>query len=85
MEFGAGDGVYHHFQVMSNELNTPVILVCPSDVRGFARDFSSLRNANISYFVNLDAGEATPAMPLCGDRNLLTKVGEPTPNPLARG
>jgi len=39
-----------HFQVMSNELNTPLILICPKDQsRKPAADFQSLRPANVSY------------------------------------
>ena len=41
-----------HFQVMSNELSTPKILVCPADSkRQPAPDFLSLRPANVSYQV----------------------------------
>lgn len=61
---------YVYFQVMSNELNTPKILACPADDRQQAIDFPSLRNANISYFVGLDADETMPQMFLDGDRNL---------------
>ena len=39
-----------HFQVLSNELNTPKCLVCPKDSsRQAAVDFSVLRPENISY------------------------------------
>ena len=41
-----------HFQVMSNELSTPKILVCPSDDRKTAAlNFGSLQPANVSYQV----------------------------------
>lgn len=41
-----------HFQVMSNELSTPKILVCPADSkRQPAPDFLSLQSANVSYQV----------------------------------
>jgi prepilin-type N-terminal cleavage/methylation domain-containing protein/prepilin-type processing-associated H-X9-DG protein len=62
--------LFRYFQVMSNDLNTPVILVCPSDVRQPAKDFNTLRNSNISYFIALDATEQTPSLILSGDRNL---------------
>ncbi len=50
------DGVDNHpewiFQVMSNELSTPRILVCPADPRKRAAlDFLSLQAASISYRV----------------------------------
>jgi hypothetical protein len=41
-----------HFQVMSNELNTPRILVCPKDKgRKPAKEFASLLPANVTYRV----------------------------------
>ncbi len=47
MEYG-GD-VFHHFQVMSNELSTPKILACPADNRTAAATFAGLKNQNVSY------------------------------------
>lgn len=49
-----GDGydrsAYRHFQVMSNELNTPKILVCPGDSsRQAAAKFDELQSWNVSY------------------------------------
>jgi hypothetical protein len=39
-----------HFQVMSNELNTPKILVCPSDSsKSAAANFANLESGNVSY------------------------------------
>ena len=65
--------VWPHFQVMSNELNTPAVLVCPSDRGRFrVKHFgSNLSNSNLSYFVGLDADDARPQMFLAGDRNLV--------------
>lgn len=62
--------VFRVFQCMSNELSTPKILVCPADTRQMALNFESLRNANVSYFVGMDAEEANPRIWLAGDRNL---------------
>lgn len=60
-----------YFQVMSNELSTPKILVCPADKRQPAEDFVHLSNENLSYFVALDTtNEANPQMLLFGDRNI---------------
>ena len=59
------------FLMMSNELSTPYILRCPADAqRAVTRDFEKLSNANVSYFVGLDAEDSTPHMFLAGDRNL---------------
>ena len=62
---------FRYFQVTSNELRSPKLLVCPADVRVPAKDFGpGFSNTNLSYFVNLDAEETYPQMFLCGDRNL---------------
>ena len=63
--------VFRHFQVMSNELITPKVLVCNSDSkRTRAIDFVNFSNTNISYFVGLDAREDSPQSILSGDRNI---------------
>jgi competence protein ComGC len=61
------------FQVMSNELSTPKILLCPEDThRAYATNFSTgFSGANISYFLNPDAVETYPQMIMVGDDNLL--------------
>jgi len=70
LELAAQGEVFRIFQVMSNELNTPKILICPADTRTAAASFGTLSNANLSYFVSADADEANPRMLLFGDRNL---------------
>jgi type II secretory pathway pseudopilin PulG len=71
LEYGdSGAGTFHHFQVMSNELSTPKILICPADTRTAAGGFKRFGNKNLSYFVALDADEAFPHQFLDGDRNL---------------
>lgn len=72
MEWAAGNNMFRHFQVMSNELNNPKILFCPADEREWAHDFANLSNSNLSYFIGLDADESRPNMVLMGDRNLMT-------------
>ncbi len=73
------------FRVMSNELNTPKILVCPDDMRRIqATSFSKVvpvggaysgvyfaNGSNLSYFVYLDSDSSTTQMLLTGDDNLL--------------
>jgi len=47
---------FRHFLVMSNELNTPRILVCPQDSsKHVALNFADLRSANVSYLVHSGA------------------------------
>jgi hypothetical protein len=39
-----------HFLVMSNEMNTPILLVCPKDrSKKPAHDFSSVQGSNVTY------------------------------------
>ena len=61
---------YRHFQVLSNELSTPVILICPADTRLPATNFAALQNSNVSYFVGVKAEYSKPESILAGDRNL---------------
>src|SRR5262245_48718555 len=57
-ELVAGGNAFRHFQTLSNELSTPKVLVCLGDSdRKVARDFLTLANSNLSYFVSLDARE----------------------------
>ncbi len=72
MELVGNGTVFPHFQVMSNELSTPKILLCPNDTRktpatNFAVGFG---DNNLSYFVGLDAVNGDAASLLSGDRNL---------------
>jgi hypothetical protein len=47
---GFDRNAFYHFRVMSNELSTPKILVCPADTqRQPALDFMRLQAANVSY------------------------------------
>jgi len=66
----SGADTFRCFQVMSNELSTPRILVCPADTRTAAANFIRLKNQNVSYFVGLDAKDSLPLMFLSGDRNI---------------
>ena len=76
MEMAVTGDVATTFQIMSNELYTPKILICPADsnwntnwllVTNFATDFSA---KSISYFVGLDANINSSSAFLSGDDNL---------------
>jgi len=65
------------FQVMSNELNTPKILFCPTDKKRiqtatFASTNQRLSNSNFSYFVGLDTNTNLLGTFLSGDDNILS-------------
>lgn len=69
---------FHHFQVLSNELISPAILICPADTRLIAMNFATLQNSNVSYFIGINAEYSQPASILAGDRNL---AANPPQNP----
>jgi len=71
MELANGMNAWINYSVMSNELSTPKVCICPADTgkiaaTNFTTDFN---NSKISYFVNLDADDAYPQMFLSGDDN----------------
>lgn len=65
---------YESFAVMSNELNNPKVVVCPSDsdktVATNFNNYVTLKNLGSSFFVGYDADETFPQMFLSGDRNI---------------
>jgi prepilin-type N-terminal cleavage/methylation domain-containing protein/prepilin-type processing-associated H-X9-DG protein len=71
MEPALRGNVARIFQVMSNELSTPRILLCPADADRFAaKNFTTgFDNSTISYFAGVDAADDKPAMFLSGDEN----------------
>ena len=74
--------LYQIWGVMSNELSTPKVLVCPSDERSAQTNFSMqvgnaspvpgqyFNNWEVSYFLGIDASDNYPQMMLAGDRNI---------------
>lgn len=71
-EYMTGSDTFEHFIVLSNYLKggSPT-LVCPIDRRGGIpyppKDFSTLSNVNVSYFVNLKANHSYKNFFLSGD------------------
>jgi len=64
---------YRHFQALSNELVMARALVCPADrQRTPAVNFSTLRNDNVSYWINSGAAFGHADSPVAGDRNVRT-------------
>src|SRR5262249_13256140 len=64
---------WEHFAVISNELATARILVCPSDSGRSATNGPAdlvRRNDNISYFIATHADEARAGSLLSGDRDV---------------
>lgn len=63
--------VYQYLKLVENELDTPIIVICPSDMkRNAAKDFTNFSNENISYFIGLDGDENRPQSIISGDRNI---------------
>lgn len=95
-QFGAtgSKGVGGIFMVMSNELSTPKILVCPSESdsthAATASTFSGIipagsanttpftNDLEVSYFVGVDAQDTFPQMFLDGDHNMGGNGNPPT-------
>ncbi len=71
MGLNNGQNAWINFLVMSNELATPKILVCPQDKEHQppATNFSSQLVGHVSYFVGMDADQDHPQMFLSGDDN----------------
>jgi len=61
---------FRHFQILSNDLVSTKMLVCPADTRLPAPDFGLLQNADVSYFVGLKSDYSLPNSILAGDGNL---------------
>jgi type II secretory pathway pseudopilin PulG len=87
---------YQCYQVMSNELNNPKVVLCPSDERptgSIPSDFinvpptstGAFNNDTVSYFVEVDADESRPRMLLSGDRNLMMNGMEVAPGLIVLG
>jgi len=91
---------FMHFAVMSNELSTPKVVVCPSDAgRNQATNWAHMinnasaaganktGNKSISYVVGYDALDTFPQMLLSGDRNITNNATGATAvnNPLGVG
>jgi len=86
-------GVNMMFGVMSNELSTPKVLICPAEwdnrtvsstfaykiPTGSANTTPFTNDYNVSYFVGVDAQDTFPQMFLTGDHNL----GNGNPPPTA--
>ena len=68
---------FRHFQVLSNELITPKVVICPADTRQAAANFAVLGNRFVSYFVGISAVPASPDSILAGDRNLTNDWSKP--------
>lgn len=71
-----GGDAWRQFQVLSNELASPKMVVCPTESEErralCATNFSSTKPGLVSYFLNPDANETEPRGILSGDRHLAT-------------
>ena len=92
MEWVQNGFAYASYLVMSNELNTPKLLICPEDpnpTRVVASRFTRIEtdapgteilftnNSNVSFFVGMDANVARPTRLLSGDAGLLVNDSPP--------
>ena len=84
-----GKGCWHVFALLSNELNTPKVVYCPSEydnlkvqattfaqtVAAGSASVAYKDNTACSYFVGADAQDTNPQMFLAGDHNIGTGTG----------
>lgn len=68
----ANQQAYRHYRVISNELVTPKVVVCPADNRTIANNFADgvFSDANLSFGAGYEANEEKPQTLLASDRNL---------------
>ena len=86
-------GVFGMFLVLSNEINNPKILYCPSEPETQRQAASSFANSgvnngantipftndlNVSYFVGVDSQDTIPNSFLAGDHNMGDNANPPT-------
>lgn len=70
-EYVRGGNASVHFGALRNELSTPKMLICPADTaRVAATNWVTFTNANLSFFIGLDAKPLLPNSILAGDRNI---------------
>ena len=74
---------WQHYEVISNEVKTPKVFLCPSDqdktlatsFRVEASGFATLHNTGLSYFIGTEALPDRPFMHVAGDRNVYGPYG----------
>jgi prepilin-type N-terminal cleavage/methylation domain-containing protein len=73
---GTGDWA-DHYRCLSNQVDTPKVLVCPADQEKRAADNWKVvdGNTSFSFFLGLDATEGNPESILAGDRNIYSGQG----------
>jgi len=59
-----------YFQMITNRIRHPKLLVCPADDRKAAPSWAAFTNVHLSYFINLEGSEVRPNVVLLGDRLL---------------
>lgn len=65
---------FRTFQTLSNELVKPEMVICSTDMRSAATNYSSMQNTNVSYFVGANGTFDKPETILAGDRNLANNM-----------
>src|SRR5258705_6914438 len=83
LEVAESPEVFRHFLAVSNELSSPKVLACSSDMKvSRESDWTKLNNGHLSYFVGLDANDGFQQTILSGDRNITG--GVPASNGIVR-
>jgi prepilin-type N-terminal cleavage/methylation domain-containing protein len=78
---------WQHYEVISNEIKTPKVFLCPSDpekvlatsFREVTNGFPALKNSSLAYFIGTEALPDRPFMHIAGDRNVYGPFGPQGP------
>lgn len=79
---------WYHFVALSNELQTPAVMVCPADSKTRATGFDSpnfftTQGNNYCSYLLVDAAVSEGRRVLSGDRNITLDVNLPSPRVVA--
>src|SRR5437868_7789419 len=80
---------WRHYALLSNEIQTPKVLHCPSDRQRVKAEnftdrpegFLALTNEALSFFIGTEADQSRPNMHLAGDRNVTSDKNNQTCDP----
>ena len=72
-------GAYRHFQAVAGSLDSPRLLLCPTDRLRHSTNWAALTDENVSYLVGVDAQPNNQFHILAADRNITNRVGRTKP------
>lgn len=79
VESAGSGGAYRHFQALAGSLDSPWLLLCPTDRLRHSTNWAALTDENVSYLVGMDAQPNNQFHILAADRNITNRVGRTKP------